>query len=612
MAKTTPLMTSWKEHEKPGSPPPPRHWARRALLPMALLGAIAVFAPGLLPWGRPPTALPSSPSGAASPAFRAPKCAQVEPLLPNATSPRLRDMDALFSTPAFRDLSAARLSGAVRIPTVSHDDMGAVGEDPRWLALVPLRDYLAATFPLAHAALRRELVNEHGLLYTWAGSDASLGPTVLMAHQDVVPVADETLDQWTHPPFSGLYDGARVWGRGASDCKNNLVGILAAVEALAAAGFRPRRTLVLSFGFDEEISGARGAGHLSRALLSRYGPDSAAVVVDEGAAILNQWGATFAAPGVAEKGAVDVEVVVRMPGGHSSIPPRHNAIGVAAQVVAAAEGDPYPPRLHAGNPFLDVLRCGDEHAPAFPDGLRRLLRERDHDGSGGGGGGGGGGSNKDDEKDELAEEAARAGDMVRYLFATSATPTIARGGIKSNALPERVVLTVNHRINVGESFADVRAKLAQAAGAVAARHNLTLHAFEKVPSFDGEDDDDDEPPSSVTLRVRGAPLEPAPVTPTSTEGGTTPYGVLAGTTRGVYGERLLVAPALMTGNTDTRYYWDLTRHIFRYGPQWEDGAASDFDNGIHTVNERVSIAAHVNGIKWYSSFIRNMDEAVLE
>ncbi|KAL8378075.1 hypothetical protein RB595_008667 [Gaeumannomyces hyphopodioides] len=604
MAESTPLMTYSKEHDKHGSPPP-RHWARRALLPMALLGGIAVFAPGLLPWGSLTAMLSGGPGGAAAPAFRAPKCAQVDPLLPNATSPQLRDMEALFSTAAFRDLSAARLSGAVRIPTVSYEDMGAVGEDPRWLALVPLRDYLAVTFPLAHAALRRELVNGHGLLYTWAGSDASLGPTVLMAHQDVVPVADETLDQWSHPPFSGFYDGRRVWGRGAADCKNNLVGILAAVEALTAAGFRPRRTLVLSFGFDEEISGARGAGHLSRALLSRYGPGSAAVVVDEGAAIINQWGTAFAAPGVAEKGAVDVEVVVRMPGGHSSIPPRHNAIGVMAQVVGAVEEDPYAPRLHDGNPFLDVLRCGDENAPAFPDGLRRLLRERDgRDVTAGGGG------------DELAEEAARAGDMVRYLFTTSSTPTIARGGIKSNALPERVVLTVNHRINVGESFADVRAKLTRIAGAVASRHNLTLHAFEKVPSVassgeDDDDDDDDEPPSSVTLRVRNAPLEPAPVTPTSTEG-TTPYSVLAGTTRGVYGERLLVAPALMTGNTDTRFYWDLTRHIFRYGPQWEEGAGSDFDNGIHTVNERVSIGAHVNGIKWYSSFIRNMDEAVLE
>lgn len=46
-----------------------------------------------------------------------------------------------------------------------------------------------------------------------------------------------------------------------------------------------------------------------------------ASIVDEGSGISEIWGQTFAAPGVAEKGAVDVVVTIRMPGGHSSVPP---------------------------------------------------------------------------------------------------------------------------------------------------------------------------------------------------------------------------------------------------------------------------------------------------
>lgn len=36
-----------------------------------------------------------------------------------------------------------------------------------------------------HEKLHLELVNEHGLLYTWQGSDEQLKPILLMAHQDV-------------------------------------------------------------------------------------------------------------------------------------------------------------------------------------------------------------------------------------------------------------------------------------------------------------------------------------------------------------------------------------------------------------------------------------------
>lgn len=40
---------------------------------------------------------------------------------------------------------------------------------------------------------------------------------------------------------------------GASDCKNNLVGILDALEFLLDHNFNPKRTILAAFGFDEEI-----------------------------------------------------------------------------------------------------------------------------------------------------------------------------------------------------------------------------------------------------------------------------------------------------------------------------------------------------------------------
>lgn len=517
-------------------------------------------------------------------------------------------MDEYLTSPQFINASVPRLSGAVQIHSESFDDMGPVGEDPRWDVMFDFAAYLEQTFPLVYSTLTLEKVNTHGLLYTWPGSDASLKPTVLMAHQDTVPVEKSTINQWTHPPWSGEFDGKYVWGRGASDCKNTLVGILEAVELLVEAGFAPKRTLILSFGFDEESAGAAGAGHLAEVLLDRYGKDGAAIIVDEGEGLRDQWGTLFALPAVAEKGYLDVEVIVRMPGGHSSVPPKHNGIGVMAELIRSIEANTYEPHFHEENPFLGQLQCGATHAAEFPPKLKKELRHRnshrrheqeEEDGSS---------SSSSPEictkKDKLALEAAKQSDLVKYLFTTSVAADLISGGAKINALPERTVLTVNHRVNVGDRTQHVKDRMTSIATTVAKDFNLTLHAF---PSSE----DGGETPSSITLKTAfGTGLEPAPVSPTDVlDGETTPWSVLSGTTRALYGDELIMAPGLSTGNTDTRFYWDLTGHIFRFQPGYEPDEKGL--GGIHTVDERVSMRNHVSAVRWFSLFVRNMDEAEL-
>jgi len=51
----------------------------------------------------------------------------------------------------------------------------------------------------------------------------------------------------------------------------------------------------------------------------------------------------------------------------------------------------------------------------------------------------------------------------------------------------------------------------------------------------------------------------------------------------------------------------LTKNIFRFGPGWVAG--EEGLGRIHTVDERQSIAAHVEAVKWFSRFVRNMDQA---
>ena len=513
------------------------------------------------------------------------QCTQVDPILPQHQTPKLVDMDAGLRSEAFQKVSVERLQGAVRIKTQSFDDLGEIGEDKRWDVFYPFAEYLKKTFPLVHRKLGLDVVNTHGLVYTWLGSQPALKPTLLMAHQDTVPVPDATVDAWTHPPFDAHFDGEYIWGRGSSDCKNQLIAILESGEELLGAGFEPTRTVILAFGFDEEISGREGAGHIAPYLLDKYGHDSIAAIVDEGAGIASAWGTLFAAPGVAEKGYTDVVITVRMPGGHSSIPPDHTSIGILSELIQAIEANPYPPRLDSENPYLAKLQCGAAHAPEFPKKLRQLLKTEARSCKA--------------HTDKLAVEAAKAGLPIKYLMQTSLAVDTIVGGVKVNALPERVTVDVNHRINIGERPADVHAKITKLAAKVAKKYNIGLNAFNGVS----------EAPSSISLSKSNTTLEVAPVTPTDVDV-VSPYSILSGTTRALYGEELIMTPGIMTGNTDTRYYWDLSKHIFRYAPGWTPGQSEGL-NGVHTVDEKVHVKNHVKTVEWFSLFIRNLDEAEL-
>ncbi|KAG9240672.1 hypothetical protein BJ878DRAFT_524940 [Calycina marina] len=512
------------------------------------------------------------------------QCAQVESLFPNNTSPALDAILPTILSDEYRETSIKYLQNAVKIPTMTYDGEGPPGEDPRQDVFYEFADYLKTAFPLGHKAMSLDKVNTHGLLYTWQGSDSSLKPTLLMAHQDVVPVPESTIPTWDYPPFGGDYDGRFIWGRGSSDCKNQLIGIFESIELLLQADFKPTRTVILSFGFDEEVGGYMGAGHLAPFILEKYGKDSIAVIIDEGMGIQNLWGVLVAQPGVAEKGAIDVTITIRMPGGHSSVPPPHTSIGVLSELIQLIESDTWPTYLDPLNPYYSTLQCGAAYAPEFPKNLNKLLTRSKRDAP-----------KLCMKKDLLAEEAAKESLFHKYLMTTSIAVDVISGGEKINALPEEVTAVVNHRVNIGDTTDLVKLKIARIAGHVAKKHNLTVHAYDGVINS-----------SSIMLDATRT-LEPAPITP-STVDTVTPWSVLSGTTRAQYGTEVVMSPGLMTGNTDTRFYWELSKNIFRYDPGY-DRDGDDSIGRIHTVNERISVKAHIETVKWFVQFIRNIDEA---
>ena len=467
------------------------------------------------------------------------------PVIDPSNSDLTDDLNQMIDDSLFLNQSAGRLTGAVNIPTQSFDDMGGPlnVDDPRWQPFSELHDYLKRTFPKVHDSLELEFINTYGLLYTWEGSNKDLKPLLLMAHQDVVPVLKATENSWKFPPFSGHFDGELVWGRGASDCKNTLISIYEAVEFLIQKGFKPTRTVILSFGYDEEISGFHGAASLSKSLEDKYGRHSISLIIDEGPGLEEQFGTLFALPGLSEKGYIDVNVTVTTPGGHSSIPTDHTAIGILASLITEIESTPYKPQLTPRNPIFTFLQCAAQHAPDLSRKQRRSIKKA-------------AGSRRAAAK--LAKRIASQSLAQRYLLQTSQATDIIAGGVKVNALPENVYAIVNHRIAVESSPEDVRKHLQALFCRKASRLGLSLDAFGKCMHSKG-------PHGQIILSEFRPPLEPAPLSPAAGKA----YEVLSGTIKHIWNDAV-VAPAIMTGNTDTKYYWNLTENIYRFSKIYLD------------------------------------------
>ena len=184
--------------------------------------------------------------------------------------------------------AVSRLSRAIRFDTTGYVDTARI----RYEQFDALHDFLRSSYPHVMAAGHWEEIG-HSMLITLPGGDSRLRPALFMAHQDVVPVIPGTEGKWLHPPFSGDVAEGYIWGRGAMDIKQMLIGILESAEYLLSRGSVFRRTVYLAFGEDEETR-STGARAISDTL-KRRGVELE-FVLDEGAGDVTN-AADYGAPG---------------------------------------------------------------------------------------------------------------------------------------------------------------------------------------------------------------------------------------------------------------------------------------------------------------------------
>lgn len=432
--------------------------------------------------------------------------------------------------------AAQRLSEAIRFRTVSIAD--GIGDPAQFQQF---QAWMQARYPAFHAAAKREVIGGLSLLYTWEGSDAGQPPLLLLAHQDVVPVPDDTRAAWSVDPFAGLIKSDAVWGRGSIDDKASLVALLEAAEFLAAQGRRPTRTILFAFGHDEEIGGGDGAQAIA-AELARRGV-RAWFVLDEGMAALEEHpltGGPASMIGVAEKGFATLRVRAVGQPGHSSMPPPETAVSSLAEAVERIHAMPVERGLEGG-PALAMMRALSPELPLttrvavsnewlFGPLLRRQMADN---------------------------RAALA------LMGTTVAPTMINGGVRPNVLPGEATAMINLRIHPRDTA-----------------EQLLMRARAAVSGLEGVTVDWDEPP-----------LDASPVSSTTSSS----YALLAALSRAILPDAP-VAPGLVVGGTDSRHYSEVAENVYRFMPIL---LTEEDLKGPHGVNERMSTANFERMIRFY-------------
>jgi len=100
---------------------------------------------------------------------------------------------------------------------------------------------------------------------------------LVYGHYDVQPPGDP--DLWDYPAFSARIVDDRIYGRGASDSKNNVMGVIHAVETLLAVEGGLPVDLVLVLDGEEEI-GSPSLPEFIRNHMDQLGSSDAALVAD--------------------------------------------------------------------------------------------------------------------------------------------------------------------------------------------------------------------------------------------------------------------------------------------------------------------------------------------
>lgn len=364
---------------------------------------------------------------------------------------------------------------------------------------------------------------------------------LLLSHLDVVPADPK---EWSVDPFEGVVKDGFVWGRGALDMKSMTAMEAMVMKLLKRNNVQPKGDIILSATADEEKGGKSGAGWLVQNHPEKV---QAKYVINEGGGLaIPVNGKDIFTIQTAEKGILWFKIKAKGKPGHGSVPGiADNAIMRINKVIEKLGN--HRPEIRMVSTVKKFLRAFAQENEPSRKALSILLQNPEK---------------ADEILDMLAKKDKAMAEELRAMLRMTIAPTIVSGGSKENIIPSECEAVFDCRILPGQT---------------------TREALKEVKSL-LEDID----PKKLDFEI----IQSSVASESSME---TPLYKNIEDVLKEYDPNCSIAPTLLTGGTDSRF-WRRTGSIcYGFQPMRSDLPYGEILKMIHGIDERISIENLVFG-----------------
>ena len=364
---------------------------------------------------------------------------------------------------------------------------------------------------------------------------------LLLSHLDVVAANPK---EWSVDPFEGVVKDGFVWGRGALDMKSMTAMEVMVMKLLKRNKMKLKGDVILAATADEEKGGEAGAGWLVRNHPEKIRAD---YVINEGGGLaIPIEGKNIYTIQTAEKGILWFKIKAKGRPGHGSVPgTADNAILRMNRVVEKLGN--YRAKMTVVPTVKQFLSQITKENKTVQQALMLLLQNPDMG---------------DQILDMLAEKDKAMAEELRASLRMTIAPTIIHGGIKENIIPSECEAVFDCRVLPGQT---------------------PTEAMDEIKGL--MPDADSEKLEFETIQANEPSESPA----------NTPLYELIVNVLKEFEPNCSVAPILLTGGTDSRFFRKIGSICYGFQPLRSDMPYGEILKTIHGIDERISIENLVFG-----------------
>jgi len=364
---------------------------------------------------------------------------------------------------------------------------------------------------------------------------------LLLSHLDVVAANPK---EWSVDPFEGVVKDDFVWGRGALDMKSMTAMEVMVMKLLKRNKMKLEGDVILAATADEEKGGEAGAGWLVRNHPEKIRAD---YVINEGGGLaIPIEGKNIYTIQTAEKGILWFKIKAKGRPGHGSVPgTADNAILRMNRVVEKLGN--YRAKMAVVPTVKQFLSQITKENKTVQQALMLLLQNPDIG---------------DQILDMLAEKDKAMAEELRASLRMTIAPTIIHGGIKENIIPSECEAVFDCRILPGQTPTEAMNEI---------RSLLKDVGLENL-EFD-------------TIQANE---------PSESSANTQLYELIVAVLK-KFEPTGSIAPILLTGGTDSRFFRKIGSICYGFQPMRADMPYGEILKTVHGIDERISIENLVFG-----------------